>query len=61
MLFCQKRHSEIKIQNPSIKPSEIIKLIADEWRSLDESTKEGYKKLYTTMKDKFENCKSKEC
>ena len=61
MLFCQKRHPEIKIQNPSIKPSEIIKLIADEWRSLDESTKEGYKKLYTTMKDKFENCKSKEC
>lgn len=43
MIFCNENRTKVKGRNPSAKFEEIIKLLAKEWNSLDESNKEKYK------------------
>ena len=61
-LFLKEKFPIVKQQNPSIKVSEIAKIISGQWKTLPESEKSVYRdkagqsfKQYATVREAFEN------
>ncbi|XP_064457459.1 transcription factor A, mitochondrial-like isoform X1 [Ornithodoros turicata] len=53
ILFANDARPNVVKQNPSLKPTEVIRAIAARWRSADESTKQKYTALSKLRREEF--------
>ena len=53
-LFRHDRYTDVNAANPNTNVAEITKIISNEWNSLSDEKKQGYKAQYDTSKTKYD-------
>ncbi|CAF1007683.1 unnamed protein product [Adineta ricciae] len=55
ILFTLEKRKQLKLENPSLRPQEILIELGAQWKAADEQTKQHYQKLADAEKNKSEN------
>ncbi|CAN7993592.1 unnamed protein product, partial [Ixodes hexagonus] len=57
ILFVNDARKSVLKQNPALKPTEVVKTLAEKWKTADEVTKQKYETLSQERKEEFAKAK----
>ncbi|CAF1443561.1 unnamed protein product [Adineta ricciae] len=55
ILFTIEKRKQLKLENPSLRPQEVLMELGAQWKAADEQTKQHYQKLADKEKNSNEN------